>query len=158
MSFLLGFAAPSAVPTSSTVTHSANWFLEYAWLVPLLPALSFVGILFFGKRMRYKGAELGIAAVALSFLLAVCAGFAWLDHRDNFVLPDQPHAAATVDTHDDAAPATPGDSDATNAAPATPGESTDHADAAPSTPGDHNAGHSYVAVQSSYAMVAIRGC
>ncbi len=149
MSFLLGFAAPSSVPTSSSVTHSANWFLEYAWLVPLLPALSFVGILFFGKRMRYKGAELGIAAVALSFLLAVCAGFAWLDHRDNFVLPDQPHAAATVDTHDDAAPATSGDSDShADAAPATPGERTDHADAAPATPGDHNAGHSYVAVQS----------
>ncbi|MXW63073.1 MAG: NADH-quinone oxidoreductase subunit L [Acidimicrobiaceae bacterium] len=83
MSFLLGFAEPSSVPTSSTVTHNANWFLEYAWLVPLLPALSFVGILFFGKRMRYKGAELGIAAVSLSFLLAVCAGFAWIQHHDD---------------------------------------------------------------------------
>lgn len=83
MSFLLGFAAADSVPTSSTVTHSANWFLEYAWLVPLLPALSFVGILFFGKRMRYKGAELGIAAVSLSFLLAVCAGFAWIQHHDD---------------------------------------------------------------------------
>ncbi len=151
MSLLLGFAAPSSVPTSSTVTDSVNWFLEYAWLVPLLPALSFVGILFFGKRMRYKGAELGIAAVGLSFLLAVCAGFAWLDHRDNFVFPEDSHAVATVDTHDDAAPATPGDDSDTHddAAPATPGESTDsHADAAPATPGDHNAGHSYVAVQS----------
>ena len=144
MSFLLGFAAPSSVPTSSTVTHSANWFLEYAWLVPLLPALSFVGILFFGKRMRYKGAELGIAAVALSFLLAVCAGFAWVDHRDNFVLPDDSHAAASVDTHDDAAPASPDESTAH-------GESTDgHDDAAPATPGESTAhGVSYVAVQSS---------
>ncbi|MDE0605660.1 MAG: NADH-quinone oxidoreductase subunit L [Acidimicrobiaceae bacterium] len=88
------------MPTSSTVAHSANWFLEYAWLVPLLPALSFVGILFFGKRMRYRGAELGIAAVSLSFLLAVCAGFAWIQHRDNFVLPDAASGA----------PATPGES------------------------------------------------
>ena len=145
MSFLLGFAASSAVPTSSTVTHSANWFLEYAWLVPLLPALSFVGILFFGKRMRYKGAELGIAAVALSFLLAVCAGFAWLDHRDNFVLPDDSHAAASLDDHADAAPATSGDSDShADAAPATPGEDSDSAHGAPSTHGV-----SYVAVQSS---------
>ena len=104
------------------MTHHANWFLEYAWIVPLLPALSFVGILFFGKRMRYKGAELGIAAVGISFLLTVCAGFAWLDHRDNLVLPDQAHAAASADTHDDGAPATPGH------------------DTAP---------HSYVAVQSS---------
>ena len=152
MSVLLALAEPGSVPTSSTVTHDANWFLEYAWLVPLLPALSFVGILFFGKRMRYKGAELGIAAVAISLLLSVCAGFAWLDHRDNFVLPDQPHAAATVDTYDDGAPATPGeDADTAHGAPATPGEDADSAQAAPAAPGDNHAtpGASYVAVQSS---------
>ncbi|MCY3850302.1 MAG: NADH-quinone oxidoreductase subunit L [Acidimicrobiaceae bacterium] len=83
MSVVLGLAASGSVPTSSTVTHSANWFLEYAWLVPLLPALSFAGILFFGKRMPYKGAELGIAAVALSFLLSACAGIAWIQHHDD---------------------------------------------------------------------------
>lgn len=82
MSFLFA-VAPSSVPTSSTVTHDANWFLEHAWLVPLLPALSFVGILFFGKRMRYKGAELGISAVALSLVLALGAGIAWLTHHDD---------------------------------------------------------------------------
>ena len=83
MSLLVALAESDSVPTSSTVTHAANWFLENAWLVPLLPALSFVGILFFGKRMRYKGAELGIGAVAASFVLAVCAGFAWLGHHDD---------------------------------------------------------------------------
>ena len=83
MSLLLALAESDSVPTGSAVTDSAHWFLEYAWLVPLLPALSFVGILFFGKRMHYKGAELGIAAVGLSFLLAVCAGFAWLAHHDD---------------------------------------------------------------------------
>ena len=83
MSLILALAESDSVPTSSTVTHAANWFLENAWLVPLLPALSFVGILFFGKRMRYKGAELGIGAVAVSFVLAVCAGIAWLSHHDD---------------------------------------------------------------------------
>ncbi len=83
MSLLVALAESDSVPTSSTVTHAANWFLENAWLVPLLPALSFVGILFFGKRMRYKGAELGIGAVAVSFVLAVCAGIAWLGHHDD---------------------------------------------------------------------------
>ena len=37
--------------------------LEYAWVIPLLPAISFVLILFFGKRMPKKGSEIGIAAV-----------------------------------------------------------------------------------------------
>ena len=83
MSLLLALADSDLVPTSSTVTRTADWFLENAWLVPLLPALSFVGILFFGKRMRYRGAELGIAAVAVSFVLAVCAGVAWLGHHDD---------------------------------------------------------------------------
>ena len=33
------------------ITEGGNWFLRNVWLIPLLPALSFVGILFFGKRM-----------------------------------------------------------------------------------------------------------
>ena len=47
------------------------WFLEHAWLIPLIPAASFLLILFFGKRMPYKGAEIGIAALAICFALAV---------------------------------------------------------------------------------------
>ena len=83
MSLLFALAESDSVPTDSTVAQTANWFLENAWLVPLLPALSFLGILFFGKRMRYKGAELGIGAVAVSLVLAVCAGIAWLGHLDD---------------------------------------------------------------------------
>ena len=44
------------------------WFLEHAWLIPLIPAASFLLILFFGKRMPYKGAEIGIAALAICFV------------------------------------------------------------------------------------------
>ena len=43
-----------------------------------------LGILFFGKRLPYKGAELGIAAVGLAFVLALITGAMWIDHRDNF--------------------------------------------------------------------------
>jgi NADH-quinone oxidoreductase subunit L len=75
--------APTGPPS---VTNDANWFLENAWLIPLLPAVSFVLILFFGKRMPKQGAEIGIAAVGLAFVLAVITGFAWIDHRDNFEL------------------------------------------------------------------------
>ncbi|MEM9519136.1 MAG: hypothetical protein AAGA37_07455, partial [Actinomycetota bacterium] len=52
-----------AVSEISTVTSDANWFLENAWIVALLPAISFALILFFGKKMPFKGAEFGITAV-----------------------------------------------------------------------------------------------
>jgi NADH-quinone oxidoreductase subunit L len=57
--------------------------LDYAWLIPVLPAVSFFLILFFGKRMPRKGSEIGIAAVGLAFVLAVVTQFAWYDHVDN---------------------------------------------------------------------------
>ncbi len=91
--------AADAVSKVTTVTHDANWFLENAWIIPLLPAISFVLILFFGKRMPYKGAEIGIAAVSASFVLAILSGVAWMDHRDNFELEkhDDEHAIALSD-------------------------------------------------------------
>ena len=46
------------------------WFLENAWLVPLIPAVSFVVILLFGKRLPRKGSEVGIVAVGASFVLS----------------------------------------------------------------------------------------
>ncbi len=55
-----------------------NWFLTNAWLIPLLPALSFVIILLFGKRMPNKGSEVGVGAVAISFVLAIGAAIAWI--------------------------------------------------------------------------------
>ena len=80
----LSVLVAEAVSGASTRTHDANWFLENAWIIPLLPAISFLVILFFGKRMPKKGAEVGIAAVGISFILAILTGVAWTDHRDNF--------------------------------------------------------------------------
>jgi NADH-quinone oxidoreductase subunit L len=54
------------------------WFLDHAWLVPLVPAVSFAVILFLGKRMPRQGAELGIAAVAASFVLACGTLVQWI--------------------------------------------------------------------------------
>ncbi|MGH9185935.1 MAG: NADH-quinone oxidoreductase subunit L [Acidimicrobiales bacterium] len=53
--------------------------LRYVWIIPLLPAISFVAILFFGKRMPRKGSEVGIAAVGICFVLALVAGVQWID-------------------------------------------------------------------------------
>jgi NADH-quinone oxidoreductase subunit L len=53
--------------------------LRNAWLVPALPAASFVAILLFGKRLPRKGAELGIASVGASLVLACIAAVQWID-------------------------------------------------------------------------------
>ena len=54
-------AAEETVHHGPSAVDSAGFFLDFAWLVPLLPALSFVGILLFGKRLPRKGSELGLA-------------------------------------------------------------------------------------------------
>ena len=68
--------------------------IHVAWLIPVLPALAFPLIVFLGKRMPGKGAEIGIVAVAVSFLMSLIvmahfvangnarpeeAGFTWFD-------------------------------------------------------------------------------
>jgi NADH-quinone oxidoreductase subunit L len=55
------------------------WFLKNAWLVPLLPALSFAVILLFGKRFPRHGSEVGIAAVGASFVLSLGAAYQWIN-------------------------------------------------------------------------------
>ena len=65
-------------------------------MIALLPAISFVLILFFGKKMPFKGAEFGITAVSISFILAILTGVAWLDHRDNYELEKYGEEAVTV--------------------------------------------------------------
>src|SRR5918911_47678 len=47
------------------------------WLVPLLPFLAFVIILFFGRRMRSRGHSVGIIAVAAGLVISLI-GFAEL--------------------------------------------------------------------------------
>ena len=44
------------------ITEGGSWLLRNVWLIPLLPALSFIGILFFGKKMPRGGSELGIGS------------------------------------------------------------------------------------------------
>ncbi len=74
--------AAEAVSGPSSVS-SAGWFLDNAWLIPLLPAVSFVAILLGAKRFSKKGSSLGIVAVAGSFVLAIGAVVQWIGHRDS---------------------------------------------------------------------------
>ena len=62
--------------------------LDHAWIIPLIPALSFALILAFGKRLPYKGAEIGISALAIAFALALATNVQWFQH-----VSDAEHAA-----------------------------------------------------------------
>jgi NADH-quinone oxidoreductase subunit L len=55
-----------------------DWFLRNAWIIPALPAASFVIILLFGKRFPNKGSEVGVAAVGASFIFALLTAIAWI--------------------------------------------------------------------------------
>ena len=56
------------------------WFLDHAWLVPLIPALSFAIILLIGKRFGPRAAWIGITSVGASFVLAVGSVIQWIQH------------------------------------------------------------------------------
>src|SRR5690242_4841185 len=58
-------------------------FLHHAWLVPLIPAVSYVLILLFGKRFPKKGSEIGIFMVGASFVLSCGALVQWISHAED---------------------------------------------------------------------------
>jgi NADH-quinone oxidoreductase subunit L len=51
---------------------------ENAWLIPLVPALSFVVILFFGKKLPRSGDWVGVGAVGVSFVLSLIVAAQWI--------------------------------------------------------------------------------
>src|SRR5262245_44565129 len=58
-------------------------FLHHAWLVPLIPAVSWVLILLFGKRLPKKGSEIGLLAVGTSFVLSCGALVQWISRAED---------------------------------------------------------------------------
>jgi NADH-quinone oxidoreductase subunit L len=91
---------------AETATHAASaGIAEKAWLIPLLPALSFVVILFFGKKLPKGGAESGIITVGLSFFISVAVAYEWItDHvvvDQHWVWWTNGHAEITIGQHVD---------------------------------------------------------
>ncbi|MEY3679703.1 MAG: NADH-quinone oxidoreductase subunit [Actinomycetota bacterium] len=72
-----------AAEASHSVAQSAGWFLENAWLIPIVPAVAFVLIIFFGKRLPMKGSELGVASMIGSLVLALGAAYQWIQRVDD---------------------------------------------------------------------------
>ncbi len=59
------------------------WFLEHAWLIPVIPAVAFALIIGFGKRLPMKGSELGVASMALSLGFSLATAYQWIQHVHN---------------------------------------------------------------------------
>ncbi|MEN9792824.1 MAG: NADH-quinone oxidoreductase subunit, partial [Actinomycetota bacterium] len=68
--------AADAVAASDLPT---GWFLENAWLIPIVPAVAFFLIIFLGKRMPRGGSEFGIASMVVSLFLSAMAAWQWID-------------------------------------------------------------------------------
>jgi NADH-quinone oxidoreductase subunit L len=60
----------------------AGWFLEHAWLIPVIPGLAFWVIILFGKRLPMKGSEVGLLSMAASTVLAAGTLWQWVQRVD----------------------------------------------------------------------------
>ena len=59
-----------------------GWFLDNAWLIPVIPGAAFWFIILFGKRLPMKGAELGLASLGASLVLAAGTTYQWVQRVD----------------------------------------------------------------------------
>jgi NADH-quinone oxidoreductase subunit L len=62
---------------------TTGWFLDNAWLIPLIPGVAFAVIILFGKRLPFKGAEVGIASMAAATVLAAGTAYQWIERTDS---------------------------------------------------------------------------
>jgi NADH-quinone oxidoreductase subunit L len=86
-----------AAESAEAAATTGGWFLRNAWLIPLIPALSFVLILFLGKRTPGKGAPIGIIAVSLSLVLSLGAAVQWIQHVNDASSHGETEHALSVD-------------------------------------------------------------
>ena len=73
--------------TITVSTGAVNVFVKYAWVIPLLPFISAVITLFFGKRTPGRGSVFGIALVGAACVMSL--GVLW-----HFVQGGGPYEAA----------------------------------------------------------------
>jgi NADH-quinone oxidoreductase subunit L len=61
---------------------TSGWFLDHAYIIPLIPAVAFALIIFFGKRMPMKGAEFGIASMVGALVFSAGAAYQWIQRSN----------------------------------------------------------------------------
>ena len=71
---------------------ATGWFLEHAWLIPVVPAIAFALIILIGKRLPMKGSELGVLSMVASLVLSAGAAYQWSQRvnsaaEEQFVTP-----------------------------------------------------------------------
>ena len=66
--------------------------LENIWVIPFITFVSFWLILFFGKRLPFKGSEVGLLAVGATLVLSVVAGAQWIDRPFDYT-EEKAHAS-----------------------------------------------------------------
>ena len=69
--------------------------LTHAWIIPLIPAVSFVLILAIGKKLPRGGSEIGIASVSICFVLALGVSSGWIGRVNH-----PPAVEHGTDTHE----------------------------------------------------------
>jgi len=67
------------IATSEVMSElSSGWFLEHAWLIPIVPAIGFAIIILFGKKLPMKGSEIGLLSMLSSLVLSGGAAAQWI--------------------------------------------------------------------------------
>lgn len=70
--------------------------LDKVWILPALMAGAFVIILFFGKKLPYRGAEVGTAAVTTSLVLSIISVIQWVQRGPGV---DEKHGGTKAGDH-----------------------------------------------------------
>jgi NADH-quinone oxidoreductase subunit L len=68
---------------------TTGWFLENAWVIPIIPAIGFALIILIGKRLPMKGAELGLLSMAGALVLSSGAAYQWIQRTDSVAGGDE---------------------------------------------------------------------
>ena len=69
----------SASTEAAEAVFTSGWFLDHVWIVPIIPAVAFALIIFFGKRLPMKGSELGIISMLATLAMSAAAAYQWID-------------------------------------------------------------------------------
>jgi NADH-quinone oxidoreductase subunit L len=76
---VVGVLAAEAAEGAEHAAQAANWFVQNAWLIPLLPFISGALTLFFGRRTPGKGPIYGLVAVFASLVLSLGVLWSFVD-------------------------------------------------------------------------------